>query len=127
MAAAGTGSNFSGFFVQLRNGDGASGVACRTDDSHRERQRRQNLNHQSRLPPEFFEQRPSVFYIDGIEAFGEPVVNSRDDGSHLVATLLIREQPCETGRRTQLQSLRMLLARNIDRFLKARFGLCFRL
>src|SRR6266851_5766679 len=75
------------------------------------------------LRAQFIKQRLRVLQIDGVEALGEPAVDVREHSARLVATALLREQPCEARRRAQLPRFGALLPRNLNRSLKAALSL----
>src|SRR5208337_1376616 len=75
------------------------------------------------LSAEFLEQRLGVFQVGGVEALGEPVVDSREHRAGFLAMTLLVEQPRETCRRAQFPRFRVLLARNLDRGAEGLLGL----
>jgi hypothetical protein len=70
------------------------------------------------------EQRLSLFQIERVEAFGEPVVDRREKIVGLLSLPLITPEARQARRRPQLLGLCLLLAGNSERALE--IGLRFR-
>ena len=72
---------------------------------------------------QLIEQRLGVLEVGGVEAFGEPAVDRREQVAGLGALALIAPQASEAGRGAQLQGFRLLAAGGVDRPLEP--GCCF--
>jgi len=68
---------------------------------------------------QFIEQRLGVFQIGGIEALSEPAVDFGEHCTCFVAVILLREQAGKARRGAELPRFGALLARNLNRSLKA--------
>jgi hypothetical protein len=67
---------------------------------------------------EFREQRFGLFEVGGVEAFGEPAVDRRQEIMGLGEFALVSPQPGEARRGAQLQGFRLLTPGGIDRSLE---------
>ena len=71
------------------------------------------------LITQLIDQRFGLLEIGAIEALREPVVDRSEHRPRPVTAALGHKQPSEANRRTQFPRLGVLLARNLDRSLKA--------
>src|SRR5262245_4922884 len=77
----------------------------------------------NRLPAQPFQQRPGVFQVARVEAFGEPLIDRLEERAGLGRPALVAPEAREAGRRAQLEGPGLLRARDLEGALEVRLGL----
>src|SRR6516225_10004309 len=75
-----------------------------------------------RLPTQFVEQRLCVFEVGGVEAFGEPVVDRREQVLRFGVATLVAAEPSEARGGAQFPEFGLLLSGNAQSFLTELLG-----
>jgi hypothetical protein len=75
------------------------------------------------LSSQLVQQRLRLFQIYGVETFGEPVVNTAQQGASFFASPLLRELASKAGSRAQLEHFSFLATGYLNRSANAFFGL----
>ena len=73
------------------------------------------------LGPESLEQRPGFLQVGGVEAFGEPAVDRRQQCAGVVPLALALPEATEARRGPQLPGFGLLVASNVEGLMKAGF------